>query len=482
MGGRKLSSKQTLSKTDFLDFLDNPKHLWANKNYPDTLSPLDDFTRHQLEQGNEVQVLAKKYFRNQLFKDKSKFEVKTEYSFANGPLVTRVDVLVHDLQSDVYDVYEIKGSTNSNEKKKHKLDISFQAQVIEDQIRVRDFFLLRLNAEYVRKGEIDPDELFVIDSMNGAVEEMRGEVTALIDKALSAMNAESADHLESCFKPATCPCPSICHPNMPEYSIYELSRLSKKKAIILRGQNIDQIQNIPVEMELSERQSLQRMSVMEAQALIEHESLREFLSKLEYPLHFLDYETLGLALPVYDGYKPYQNMVFQYSLHVQQEKGGALEHFEYLATEDEDPGAGLVKDLVQHVKERGSMIVWNQGFEIGRNKEMAEMYPDYKDMLLSLNERSFDLMKAFSQTSYIHPDFAGSASLKKVLPALLPDLGRQYEEMDVSNGAMAMIAWKDLIWGQNSEPVREKIKQDLLAYCMLDTSAMVEILDLLYAL
>jgi hypothetical protein len=110
-----LEAEYTLSKTDFLDFLDNPKHLWAKKNNPDTLSPMDDFTRHQLEQGNEVQVLAKKYFRNQLFKDKSKFEVKTEYSFANGPLVTRVDVLVHDLQSDVYDVYEIKGSTKLNQ-------------------------------------------------------------------------------------------------------------------------------------------------------------------------------------------------------------------------------------------------------------------------------------------------------------------------------------------------------------------------------
>ena len=112
-----METEQTLSKTDFLNFLDNPKHLWAKKNAPEHLAPLDDFTRHQLEQGNEVQVLAKDYFRNQLFKDSSKHEVNTEFSFTKSNLVTRVDVLVHDLENDVYDVYEIKGSTNSKLKK-----------------------------------------------------------------------------------------------------------------------------------------------------------------------------------------------------------------------------------------------------------------------------------------------------------------------------------------------------------------------------
>jgi len=474
-----LEPNQTLSKTDFLDFLDNPKHLWAKKNEPEKMASLDDFTRHLLEQGNEVQVLAKQYFRDQLFKASSKYEVKTEYSFTKGNLVTRVDVLVHDLEKDVYDVYEIKGSTNTKLKKEHKYDVTFQAEVIGKQIPVRDFYLVRLNADYIKQGDIDPAVLFVIDLMNGHVAKLRDEVASLIDQAISIIFYENSAALESCFKPGTCPCPAVCHPDLPVHSIYELSRLSRKKARFLRNEDIFRIKDIPDDIELTERQSLQRLSVVDGKPVIYLDELEDFLVEIEYPLHFLDYETLGLAIPAYDGYKPYQNMIFQYSLHIQQENGETLEHFEYLATQDEDPGAGLVADLSQHINDRGSMIVWNEGFEIGRNKEMAEMYPDYADMLLGLNERSFDLMKAFNKTAFIHPDFAGSASLKKVLPALIPEVGQQYEEMEVSNGAKAMLAWKELVWGQSSSVSRDKLEGDLLAYCKLDTLAMVEILEFL---
>jgi len=473
---------QSLSKTDFLNYLDNPKHFWVSKHAPDQLAPLDDFTRHQLEQGNEVQVIAKDYFRNYLFQDEAKYDVKTEYSISNGPLVARIDILVHDLVHDVYDVYEIKGSTNSKLKSEHKYDLAFQAHVIGDELSIRDYFLVRLNSEYEREGELIPADLFVIDSMNDEVEKLGEETSDLINAALAVMSETDMNNLEACFKPSSCPCRDICHPDLPEHPIYELSRLSKAKASLLRAQDKLKIAEILPDFELTHRQTVQRKAVIAEVPIIDKPALNEFLSDVEYPLYYLDYETLGLAIPAFDGYRPYQNMIFQYSLHVQEKKGGGVHHYEYLAIDREDPGLGLVKHLSENIGSTGSMIVWNQGFEVGRNKEMAEMYPDYADLLLGLNDRSFDLMKAFSKTIYIDPDFGGSASLKKVLPVLLPGLGGKYSEMSVSNGAIAMLTWKELIWGDSSAQEADSLQKALLSYCELDTLAMVEILKFLYAI
>ena len=126
------------------------------------------------------------------------------------------------------------------------------------------------------------------------------------------------------------------------------------------------------------------------------------LGGLTYPLYFLDYETYDEAMPLYKGHKPYQKMAFQFSLHIVRSKGETPEHEEYLATESGDPSRDLVKHMRKCISDQGTIIVWNKGFEGGRNKEMAELYPEYKDFLLDVNARMFDLMEIVSKGHYLH--------------------------------------------------------------------------------
>ncbi|MBU4536635.1 DUF2779 domain-containing protein, partial [Patescibacteria group bacterium] len=207
---------------------------------------------------------------------------------------------------------------------------------------------------------------------------------------------------------------------------------------------------------------------------IEDENIRETLDKLEYPLYFLDYETLLKPIPVMDGYNPNSQLVFQYSLHVMQ-KDGSMSHFEYLADDIESSTEGLVKSLRENIGPKGSVLVWYEPFEKTRNIELAKLHPEYEKFFKDVNNRVYDLMKIFKKY-YLHPDFKGSASIKKVMPILIPDLS--YRKLNVQDGTMAMSAWEELLVTKDPER-RKEIREDLLRYCELDTWAMVKIFNVI---
>jgi hypothetical protein len=194
-------------------------------------------------------------------------------------------------------------------------------------------------------------------------------------------------------------------------------------------------------------------------------------SSLEYPLYFLDYETFNPAIPLFDGYSPFDHITFQYSLHILS-KDGDLEHFEYLHTEKTDPIPHLLNSLREHIKDEGSVVVWNKGFEGGRNKRMGNLYPKYEDFCKGMNDRLFDLMDVFRENLYDDPKFKGSYSIKSVLPVLVPELS--YESLDIRNGAMAMASWYDFVFKDEKD---ERVIDDLLKYCKLDTLAMIRVFE-----
>jgi len=172
-------------------------------------------------------------------------------------------------------------------------------------------------------------------------------------------------------------------------------------------------------------------------------------------------------------------MVFQYSLHVLEAPDNAPKHFELLVTDKDDPGLQIATHLKEHLPKKGSVLVWNKGFEGGRNKEMGRLYPQFSKFFDQVNLRLFDLMDIFSKTLYVHPDFQGSASLKKVLPVVIPKMGMEYKKAEVSDGGEAMTAWHDLIWGPMNDEGKKKIEKSLRVYCELDTLVMVEIFSYL---
>jgi len=209
---------------------------------------------------------------------------------------------------------------------------------------------------------------------------------------------------------------------------------------------------------------------------IETEAIREIRDSLKYPLYFIDYETYNPAIPIIEGTKPYQQIPFQYSLHIIQERGAPLKHREYLAQHDD---SNLIRHFAEHMindlPENGSVIVYNKSFEASRNKEIGEMYPDLKDEMERINNNMVDFMIPFKQRNYYTKEMQGSYSIKYVLPALYPDDSElDYHNLPVvHNGSEASNAFLSL--KDKTPEEQEQIKEGLIKYCKLDTYAMVKI-------
>jgi len=464
-----------ITKTNFITYLfDAPLHLWVEKQGKIETIP-SPYDLHIMEQGKEIEKLANEFLKGHL--GKSGHELIPQKTFTDGDYQARVDVLVLDTSNQDYDIYEIKSSTSV--RKDHLYDVAFQHVVCEASIPIRSVYLVLVNKEYVRTGEVDVSQLFVVEDLTKESKDLKDEVISAREGARQVAAQASHERIQNCLKPNSCPCPSLCHPELPEHPIYNIPRLNQKKARGLISRDVLGIKDIPDDFPLSDRQNLHVMAVKQGNPLVDIAAIKGELQRLEYPLYFLDYETYNPAVPLFDCYKPYQHIVFQYSLHVIAEPGNTPEHFACLITEEGDPGAIIVEHLAQHLGRSGSVIVWNKTFEAGRNKEMAEMYLEHGDFLLGINDRIYDLMDCFSKGYYVHPGFHGSASIKNVLPVLVDDRDLDYESLSISKGDEAMLAWANMVSGVIPSEKIEQTRKDLLHYCELDTLAMVRIWEVL---
>ncbi|HAM37456.1 MAG: hypothetical protein UR96_C0031G0007 [candidate division WS6 bacterium GW2011_GWC1_36_11] len=450
-----------LTKSDFLLFMDAPMHLWAQKHnqYNKTLSQYD---QHLIKQGYEVEKLAREYVKKYISAD-------CEYQkiYQTDDLYSRADIVVGN------DIYEVKSVTEIE--KVHEYDVLFQYYTASNTLEkdVNDIYLIYLNKEYIKEGDIDLEQLFIVEKMTNFVKENYSKVEGLIAEALLVTNKEEKTGLMECYKPKDCPCKELCFPTLPEYSIYDVGMIGEKKVRMLRDMDILDMRNIPENFKLSPKQQTQVKATKENQAIIDTYAVKKDIEELIFPIYFLDYETYSWAVPRYDGHRPYQNVVFQYSLHVKRTPDAELEHYEYLSTSQDDPMKSVPLELQKVIGKTGSILTWNKSFEMGRNKEMGEIYPEYEDFFIMVNSRIKDLGDIFSKQMYVDPKFKGSWSIKKVLPVICPDL--TYHGMEVSNGTEAMVVWEEITYGNKSEEEKNAMKENLLRYCELDTYAMIRI-------
>lgn len=458
-----------LTKTDFLRYLEAPMHLWAfNHGWLEQVVP-SRYDRYLMSQGVEVEGLAQEFLRRHVANQYPDAELSFQTVLTDGNYYARLDAAVAHPETGVTDIYEIKST--SSVKKEHLFDAAFQRLVAEASFNLGHVYLLHINKQYQRRGEIDLDALFVIENVDAETADLLPELLAGREAAWAVSEAASPDEIETCLKPKDCPCPRLCHPGLPEHSIYDLPRMHAAKLKDLRDAGLVAIKQLPPDIPLSANQRRHADVMRSGRPHVDLAAIRTALDGLDYPLYFLDYETVNPAVPWYQGYAPYQNIVFQYSLHVFESPESEPVHYEYLAINDEDPGPGLLADLTANIGGTGTVIVWNQSFEASRNREMAARYPEYADRLLDINSRIYDLMEIFSKGSYVHPDFRGSASIKNVLPALVKDLS--YDGLPIPAGDEAMIAWIEMMRGELIPEEFEQTRQNLLRYCELDTLAMV---------
>ena len=463
-----------LSKSRYTLFCQCPKTLWLRTYKPDEATVVEA----RFESGNEVGDLAMGLFgpfvevtvkredgsldlAAMVEKTKEEMERGTdvicEASFTFEKNYCAVDILRKTKNG--WAIYEVKSSSfpefDGQEAKleKYAPDIAYQKWVLEQcGINVTDTYLVCLNSDYVRQGELNLQQLFVTIDMKELVDNEYLKVPARVSQALKLLASEEEPYLdlsEHCMKPYSCAFLDYCKRQhgvpQDEPTIFDLYRMnfSKKLEHYHAGRILF---NDVREEALSDKQQMQVECTLNKTEHIDVDGIREFLDSLSYPLYFLDFETLQQPVPQYKGQRPYQQI-------------------RHLAEQ-------LCKDIPMNV----CTLAYNKGFECGRIKELASLYPDLAVHLLNIRDHIQDLLTPFQSGYYYVPAMHGSFSIKSVLPALFPDEpSLNYHNLDerCQNGGNAMTLFPAI---QFMEPEEAKASREaLLRYCELDTWAMVKV-------
>jgi hypothetical protein len=483
-----------LSKSDFLKYRICPSYFWLWKNSPE-LVPEDspaEVRENKFEQGNKIEEIARRLFTDCVLVEgyNTQAVANTERLISDGAttlfqatvmtdnkLLAMADVLERD--GDGWNLYEVK-SSSSVKKDVHIPDMAFQKLAFETAgYKINNTKVIHLNKEFVRSGEaINPQGFFVTEDVSESVDAIMPEIRDQVLLALEKMTQPDAPTVCPCRSSSRgkhCPTFSYFNPDVPEYSVYDVSRMQGKKLAELVDAEVFNIKDIPDGFSLTPNQQAQVDIEKRGTPHIDQAAIQRSLSELEFPLYFLDYESVNPAVPMVDGVRPHQQTVFQYSLHILDAPDSELRHTEHLSREASLSSLeALASQMRADIGNTGSVIVWNKVFERDRNKELAILFPHYSDFYESLNERIYDLMDIFAKNYYVHPGFLGKCSIKYVLPVLVPELS--YKELAIGKGDIASVRWYEIATKENDNDA-EQVFADLLAYCKLDTLAMVKIYE-----
>jgi hypothetical protein len=482
-----------LSKSDFLKYRACPSYFWLWKNKP-KLVPEDspaEVRENKFEQGNQIELIARQLFpggalvqgyntqavsnTEQMIADGSSTLFQATVITQNG-LLAMADVI--EREDDGWILYEVKSS--SKVKPEHIPDMAFQKLAFESAgYTINATKVVHLNKEYIRCGaSVDPKSFFITEDVTEKVMTILPEVCDQVAFALDNMSQPDEPttcHCRSMSRGKHCPTFTYFNPDIPEYSVYDVSRMQGKKLAELVDSEIFNIKDIPDDFMLTANQQAQVDIAKRGAPHIDQEAIQRSLSELEFPLYFLDYESVNPAIPLVDGVRPHQQMVFQYSLHILDTPNSELRHTEHLSREASSATLeALAAQMREDIGDIGSVIVWNKVFERDRNKELAELFPEYASFYESLNTRIYDLMDVFAKNYYVHPGFLGKCSIKYVLPVLVPELS--YKDLAIGKGDIASVRWYEIVTSENTSDA-DQVFADLLAYCKLDTLAMVKIYE-----
>lgn len=449
--------------------LNCPRYLWVSVHDPARLPPISAETQAAFDNGNLIGNLAKKLYSNGIEIDRDNASTVTkqmllknvplfEASFSFASCYCKVDILVPS--KDGFDIIEVKGSTSVKEE--HLLDVAFQKHVLLNcGLKINNCYLMHINNSYIRSREIDVSSLFTIEDISLQVDSLIVDVPSNVTRLLEVLSLPEPNSVLGidCVDPYSC---TVCCPTSCE--IFDLYRLGTK-VWPLYNTGCRLFSEIPADFKLSEKQQLQVSICTAGKIHIDTLNLNRWLSSLSYPLYYLDFETVNPAVPLWDGCKPYQQIPFQYSLHVVS-SDGTIKHFEYLGSGIDDPRVLLKEKLVSELGSSGTIIAHNASFE---KKVLSDLGLDY-------DLRFADLIDPFRNFWYYSPLQHGSCSIKKVLPALI---GKDYSTLVIQEGGTAQREWMRITFTDTDSEDLNSTREALLAYCEQDTLAMVEIVQVL---
>jgi len=396
-----------------------------------------------------------------------------EATFSYDNILVRVDLL--ERTDAGWILTEVKAATSV--KDYYLDDAAVQAWVVQGcGLKLNAVRLMHVNNQFVYQGDDVYDGLLHAEDISDVVFSRIESIGEQKDAFMEILAGDVPD-IEmggQCYSPYECDFCNFCQTDdLPEYPLNVLPRMHAPKREALQAEGYQDVRDIPDGV----LQNPNHQRVWRATCAGEEEvnvAEAAVLNEWGWPRYYLDFETIGLAVPRWKGVRPYVQVPFQWSLHIQHEDG-RMEHVEFLDVTGADPRRACAEGLVEHIGPEGILIAYNAGFERRVIRELAAMYPDLSKVLLDMTERFEDLLPV-ARNAYYHPSQMGSWSIKAVLPALVPELN--YADLDgVQNGGDAQLAWIQAA-GADAE-IRQKIANHLLEYCKLDTLAMVKIVDAL---
>lgn len=398
-----------------------------------------------------------------------------EAAFRFEDLLIRADIVARN-EDGTWDLYEVKSSTKV--KPEHLPDVAIQKYVLLGAgLPLRRCHLVHLNNQYRRRDPVVVRDLFTIAPLDGEITDDFAEVEprlATLRDAVKQTQEPTARISSVCRSPYLCEFKNYCWDSLDTGAIHYLGRIKDTKRFELMDLGIELVSQIPENFELSAAQAIEAQVARTGKTHIEHKPILEHFSELKWPLYFLDFETVGYALPEFPGTRPYEPLTFQYSLHIQEAPGAPLLHREFLYDQFNDPrpvvARQLVADLESLQTSGGTIVAYHASFEKGRMAEMG---------LEEFVPRVWDLEVPFARRWFWDLKFQGSSSIKKVLPALVPDMN--YKHLTVQRGDEAQVKYNEFI-RMTDGAARTQLRRDLLAYCEQDSLAMVKVLERLHLL
>ena len=487
-----------LSKSIYVSVWDCPKKAWISKYHPEWVTVSED-QHARFDTGHEVGDIARRMFgpfvdvtaykedgslnKSQMIRNTADemargTPVICEAAFSYEGLYCAVDLLRRDDGNGGWAVYEVKSSTQL--KDYYTADVSYQKYVLENcGVKVTGVYLVNIDNSYVLGPEgLDPAGFFRINDLwDAASEAQRDTVPGVLETAERVLGCEDEPSVELAEGCLGCDLFGCCFRDLPERNVFDLYRLAKKKMVEYYRQGLVSYEDLEEAGVIRNKTQQRQMDhwLRDKGIYVEKEPLREFLSSLSYPLYFLDFETMGLAVPAYVGTRPFEQIPFQYSLHYIEREGEELKHKEFLAESGTDPRRAIAEALCRDIPADACVTAFHKSTECGILQKLAERFPDLADHLNAVAGNVVDLLVPFQSGWYYRKEIGGSFSIKSVLPAICPDDPElDYHELDdIHNGTEAMSKYPKM---KDMEPEeREKIRRSLLAYCRLDTLAMVKV-------
>ena len=481
-----------ISKSKFLSGVQCSKLLWHQYNAKHLISEPDAAQQAIFDQGHEVGELAKQLFSDGIevaegiqdfdeILQRSQELVSArrplfEAGFTHNGGYARADAL-NPVGDDAWDVIEVKSSTEV--KDVNLMDLAFQAYVYAGSgLNVRRCILMHVNRDFVRHGPVDPRKFFKKADVTAQVSGLSRQIEENLDDMFGVIRQPAHPAIKigpHCNDPYPCPLMEHCWSFLPDGSVMDLYRGGRKIWRLL-DEGILAIQDIPDRIDLTDRQAIQRKVALSGQPHVDQKAVARFLKRLRYPVRYLDFETFGTAIPLFDGLRPYQPVAFQFSLHREDAPGGQLIHEGFLAEGRDDPRPEFLRQLKLSVETSGSVVVYNQSFERRILTELAAAFPEHREWIEDVKGRMVDLLEPFRAFDYYHPGQRGSASIKSVLPALT---GRSYAYLEIQEGDTASREFVRVHYGDVPEAERQRVRRQLEDYCGQDTEGMCRLVEAL---